>query len=157
MNDVNIVDNNDIAPDTELPLGQLLTNAQQWVHLSLQHLMAKRGHGSLTPAHLTFLSNLDCGVTHASEVARRTGVSRQAVYRMTNELKALDVLALEDDPDRKNQKVIRMTPHGISVIGDARQCLQEVEEELESRLGKTDFDQLLAILRKEWDAPLNEG
>jgi DNA-binding MarR family transcriptional regulator len=132
------------------PLGQLLVNAQQWVNLSVLHQMTKRGHRKLSAAHLSFLANLDCGLTHASAVARRMGVSRQAVYRTTAELQALKILELVDDPGKRNQKIIRITRHGETVIRDARSCLAQVEATLRKRLGAPDFEQLVVILRADW-------
>jgi DNA-binding MarR family transcriptional regulator len=135
-------------------LGQLLMHGQQWVTTSLLGLMVERGHDRLTAAHLMFLNNLDCGVTHASEVARRMGVSRQAVYRTTRELQGLGILELEVDPQRRTQKIIRMTPEGQRAVTDARQCLDEIEEVLRRRLGDRDLDRLAAILGRDWGPAL---
>lgn len=131
-----------------LALGQLLLNAQQWTFQGVLHLMATRGHAEFTVAHLMFLANLDCGVTHAASVARRLGVTRQAVYRTTRELQELDVLALESDPQRRNQKIIRMTPRGVEVVSVARDCLDAVEATIRDRIGRRDFDQLALILSR---------
>lgn len=141
----------------ELPtpqLGQLLMQAQQWITLSLLNLMAVRGHQQLTAAHLMFLNNLDCGTTHASEVARRMGVTRQAVFRSTRELQKLGVLKLETDAMRKTQKIIRMTDQGLKVVSDARACLAKIEKTLEKRLGKKDLNSLSTILIRDWQNPL---
>jgi len=137
-----------------LQLGQLLMHGQQWVTTSLLNLMAARGHRKLTAAHVMFLNNLDCGITHASEVARRLGVSRQAVYRNTRELQTLRVLKLETDPHRRNQKIIRMTTHGQKVVLDARACLDEIEATLEKRIGPRDLEALSHILSRNWGPPL---
>lgn len=137
-------------PTSNVLLGQLLLNAQQWTFQGVLHLMAERGHADITVAHLMFLANLDCGVTHASLVARRMGVSRQAVYRTTRELQSLDVLTLEADEQRRNQKIIRMTPRGVKVVSDARACLDIVEATIRERIGECDFDRLTQILRRDW-------
>jgi len=144
------------APPVTPQLGQLLMHGQQWVTSSLVNLMTARGHARLTSAHLMFLNNLDCGVTHASEVARRMGVSRQAVYRSTRELQKLGVLGLEVDPARKTQKIIRMTEYGQRVALDARACLDEIETALKKRLGKGDLEALASALGREWGPPLDE-
>jgi DNA-binding MarR family transcriptional regulator len=123
---------------------------------SLLRLMAVRGHTDLTAAHLMFLSNLDCGDTYASEVARRLGVSRQAVYRSTRELQRLKVLKLEIDADRKTQKIIRMTKHGQQVVLDARSCLDTIEAALGERIGTRDLLKLASILGKDWGTPLGD-
>jgi DNA-binding MarR family transcriptional regulator len=137
-------------PPTNIALGQLLLNAEQWTFQGVLQLMAARGQAEFTVAHLLFLANLDCGVTHAALVARRLGVTRQAVYRTTRELEALDVLALEPDLQRRNQKIIRMTPRGRQVVAVARRCLEEVEERIRERIGARDFDRLARILNRDW-------
>jgi DNA-binding MarR family transcriptional regulator len=139
-----------------MPLAQLLVRAQQWVNLGVVQLMRERGHARLSAAQLAFLSNLDCGWTHAAAVARRMGVTRQAVYRQTRELQALGILALEDDPERGNQRIIRITPRGTVVIDDARACVAEVEAELARRIGDRTSDQLRRALSLDW-GPTIEG
>ena len=114
------------------------------------NLMSLRGHESLTSTHLTFISNLDCGKTHAAEVARRMGISRQAVYKITRELQKLGILTLEIDPADKRQKTVNMTSLGEKVVTDARACLGEIELELTSRIGRKHFNQLSTSLRQEF-------
>lgn len=140
------------GPTSNMALGQLLLNAQQWTFQGVLNLMAERGHAEFTVAHLMFLANLDCGVTHAALVARRLGITRQAVYRTTRELQDLDVLSLESDPQRRNQKTIRMTPRGLQVVSVARACLDEVEAAIQERIGRRDFDRLASILGQDWGA-----
>jgi DNA-binding MarR family transcriptional regulator len=139
-----------IRAASNIALGQRLLNAQQWTFQGVLNLMAERGHAEFTVTHLMFLANLDCGATHAALVARRLGVTRQAVYRTTRELQELDVLALESDPQRRNQKVIRMTPRGLKVVAIARACLDEVEAAIRDRIGHRDFDRLASILGRDW-------
>lgn len=146
----------DLPSQARPQLGLLLLGGHQWVMTSLLRLMAERGHAELTAAHLMFLSNLDCGVTYASEVARRMGVTRQAVYRSTRELQRAKILKLETDVDRKTQKIIRMTQHGQKVVLDARSCLEAIEVALGERIGMRDLDRLTSILGKNWGRPLGE-
>lgn len=143
-------------PQVRPQLGLLLLGGQQWVMTSLLRLMAERGHANLTAAHLMFLSNLDCGDTYASEVARRMGVSRQAVYRSTRELQNLKILKLEIDAERKTQKIIRMTKHGQQIVVDARSCFDAIEAALGERIGTRDLVKLASILGKDWGAPLGD-
>jgi DNA-binding MarR family transcriptional regulator len=138
------------TPAPGIPLGQLLLKAQQWTFQGVLYLMAERGHTELTIPHLIFLANLDCGVTHASLVARRMGVSRQAVFRTVRELQELDILLLEADPERRNQKIIQMTSRGGKVVTDARACLEAVEAAIRDRIGQQDFERLTSILRQDW-------
>ena len=134
----------------ELPLGQTLINAHQWFSSSLLQLMHSRGHKDITAAHLTFFCSLNCGMTHASEVARRMGITRQAVYKTTKELQRLGVLELLDDPADGRQKVISMTSQGERIARDARDCLDLVEGQLIRRIGNQNFNALRHILQQDW-------
>lgn len=132
------------------PLGQVLLNANQWISSGMIHLMHERGHTELGPAHLTFFSHLNCGVTQASDVARRMGISRQAVYKITKELQEMDILSLEADPDDGRQKIISMTERGERVALDSRACLEVIEGRLAEKIGQENFDTLFSVLSSEW-------
>ncbi len=138
----------------EQPLGQALISANQWMSSSLLHLMSAKGHVKLTGAHLTFYCHLNCGVTHASEVARRMGISRQAVYKITRELQRIGALELQEDPDDKRQKTICMTELGERVALDARAAMAEVEVHLQDIVGPKQFESLVHILRLDWGPDL---
>lgn len=142
--------NNKVAATLEQPLGQALISANQWMSASLLHLMKAIGHDDLTGTHLTFFCHLNCGVTHASEVARRMGISRQAVYKVTQELQRLGALELKEDPDDKRQKTICMTHLGKRVALDARAAMEEVEAHLRTVVGAKRFESLAQILRLNW-------
>jgi DNA-binding MarR family transcriptional regulator len=134
----------------EIPLGQALISANQWMSTSLLNLMRKRGHRDLSSAHLTFFCHLNCGITQASEVARRMGISRQAVYKVTRELQRMGALELREDPDDRRQKIICMTKLGERIALDARATLEEVEAHLKKKIGAQRFHSLREVLRQDW-------
>ncbi len=138
-------------------LGQALMTADQWLSASLLRLMRARGHTDLTGAHLAFFAFLECGLTHASDVARRMGISRQAVYKVTRDLERIGVLRLEEDPTDRRQKVIHMTPRGNQVALDARASLAEIEARLAERIGRDSVEQLRAALARDWGTVLGPG
>lgn len=138
------------------PLALALVDANHWMSSSVLNLMHARGHTELTISHLLFFYSLDCGLTHASAVARRMGSTRQAVYKTTKELQRVGILELIPAPDNKRQKVISMTPSGERVALDARECVAVIEEHLAKRLGKTVACQMLDALSADWGLPLQE-
>jgi DNA-binding MarR family transcriptional regulator len=118
----------------------------QWLTKRLAEAMSDMGHGKMTPAHFTFLANLDCGDTHASAVAKRMGVTRQAVNRVVRELQDLGVIELEDDAEKRNQKVINFSTKGRALVRDARICLLRAEEDMRAQVGDTRFELLRQVL-----------
>jgi len=138
------------------PLGQALIQAHQWLSASLLNLMHERGHRELTRTHLTFFNSLNCGMTHASDVARRMGITRQAVYKVTKELQKLGILELVDDPEDGRQKIISMTKRGERIALDARECLDLIEAQLAGQIGRRNLEILKTVLAKDW-GPVIEG
>ena len=138
------------------PLALALVDANQWMSSSVLNLMHARGHTKLTIGHLQFFYSLDCGLTHASAVARRMGSTRQAVYKTTKELQRLGILELIPAPDNKRQKVISMTPSGERVALDARECVSLIEKHLAQHLNKTIVCQMIDALSADWGPPLQE-
>ena len=127
-----------------------MQTATRWVNRSLLSLMAAKGYTGLTEPHLNLLANLDCGITHASAVAQQMGVSRQAIYRTTNELQHLGILTLEEDPKKRNQKLIIMTELGMRLAVDARNVLADIESKLAERVGVAGITNLRTTLEAEW-------
>jgi DNA-binding MarR family transcriptional regulator len=80
------------------------------------------------------------------------GVSRQAIYRTVRELQALDVLRLEDDPERGNQKLVVMTERGFRLVAQARAALGEIEATLDKRIGAAAVRGLREALENDWGA-----
>lgn len=136
--------------DPPAPLTVLLQTASHWVMQGLMAALAAKGYKGLTEAHLTLLGNLDCGTTHASAVAQRIGLSRQAIYRTIREMEMLAYLELHDDPDRRNQKLVVMTDAGIRLALDARGALATLEQTLGQRIGAAALFALRASLEQGW-------
>jgi DNA-binding MarR family transcriptional regulator len=118
---------------------------QNRIAAALAAALEQRGYRGIGPAQLGFLAQLDCGPNHAAELARRTGVSRQAVHKTVRELEGLGVLSLVNDPGLRNQKVILFTPAGEQLIADCRKVLAEMDERLTAALG-TEAGEIAAAL-----------
>lgn len=104
------------------------------------------GFSGLTAKQLTFLSELDCGPNHASELARRLSISRQAVHKSVNELSALGWLETVENPLLGNQKLIEFTSRGEHIMSRARHHFATLDETLENRFGTPVLDKLGDLL-----------
>lgn len=132
------------------PLTVLLEKASQSVLRILASRVRARGYGSITEPHLMLFGNLDCGATHAAQIAQRMQVSRQAISKTLRELEALGFLRLEDDPDRRNHKLVIMTDYGLEFAVEARSGLRDIEAEITNRIGADAMAALRGALEKGW-------
>lgn len=106
--------------------------------------LVEKGHSSITPSLLSFLSRLECGVNQASAIARDIGVSRQMVAKIVKELCHLGYLEQVEGVGK--QKDILFTKQGEILISDARQLLKQMDDFLCEHQGKAQFESFLEQL-----------
>jgi DNA-binding MarR family transcriptional regulator len=128
----------------------LLQTAHEWFVQGLSARVAQAGFADVTAPQLVLFAHLECGASHASAVAQRMGVSRQAVYRTVRDMQALGLLRLENDAERRNQKLIVMTERGEALAQAGRTALSELEARLASRIGAGSASGLRAALEAGW-------
>ncbi|MFT5005832.1 MAG: DNA-binding MarR family transcriptional regulator [Paracoccaceae bacterium] len=104
------------------------------------------GFTELTVNQLTFMGELDCGVNHASELARRLGVTRQAIHKSVKDLSQIGWLETTMHPEFGNQKIIQFTREGERLMSRARQQFADLDQILEGRLGQDGLDHLARML-----------
>ncbi|MEM7226735.1 MAG: MarR family winged helix-turn-helix transcriptional regulator [Pseudomonadota bacterium] len=119
---------------------------QSRVGAALLARLKARGYGHLTSSQLTFLAELDCGPNHGAEIARRTGVSRQAVHKLAKDLEAQGILALAPDPIRKNQNVITFTAAGTALMAECRGLLAELDQALTRGMSDQQLRETIELL-----------
>jgi len=110
----------------------------------LSKRLSEKGHDSITPSLLSFLSILECGVNYGAEIARKLGVTRQMVAKTVKELSYLGYLEQIEAAGR--QKEILFTDKGELLMSDARMLLAEVDELLFSRVGQNETANLINAL-----------
>ncbi len=136
--------------DLPEPLTILLEAASQSVLKSLIARLRVGGYNDITDPHLVLFGNLDCGATHASQIAQRMQVSRQAISKTLRELQSLGFVRLQDDPARKSQKLVIMTDRGMDLALDARRELGLIEAAIETDIGPQAMACLRRALEKRW-------
>lgn len=104
----------------------------------------------MTDAQLAIFANLDCGATSAIDLARRVGLTRQAISRSLRDLATAELVTLEPDPTRRNTNQIVLTNRGNALATQARAALAAIETELTHRIGPDAAQALRAALEVEW-------
>ena len=110
----------------------------------LSKQLINKGYESASPAVLNFLSTLECGVNHASEIARNLGVSRQMVAKTVKEFCRIGYL--EQVAGVGKQKEILFTEKGEHLMSDARLILAEIDSIFLKKLEKDTLKKTVAGL-----------
>lgn len=125
-----------------------------WFDEGLQNYLRARGWPEVTRPQSIVMSNIVLGYDRPSAIARRMGVSRQAVHTTLGQLVALGMLALADDPDDRRNKVCVLTPVGEAMRQDAQTAMEVMAAELARRTGKAALATTAATLGRDWGPPM---
>jgi DNA-binding MarR family transcriptional regulator len=136
-------------------LGQLLLRAFRWFDESLIAALHAAGWPELTRAHSLVFAQLDTKGTRTAEIARRAGISRQAVHQTIQELQRLGLVRLVPDPTNRSAKLVVSTDRGQASIRVAKQSLANLEDELAKRLGRAQVQALRQALEADWGPPID--
>jgi DNA-binding MarR family transcriptional regulator len=106
---------------------------------------------TLRRAHTALFPYIDREGTRLTELARRLGVTKQAVGQLVGDLEELEVLERVDDPADGRAKLVRFTRRGLEALHHGLSVLQGIERDLERRLGKARMRELHAALAEVVD------
>jgi DNA-binding MarR family transcriptional regulator len=126
---------------------------QEKIWLLDNRLQQKRmvsAYKGLTEAEVRILAAIRGEELTISELARRLGVSRQAVHKIISSLVQRKLLKLQSIDGNARDKRIVFTSIGEAMKKEAANILHELEQEVESVLGSRQFQLLKSILNKPW-------
>lgn len=141
-------------PVLRAPLGQLLLRAFSWFDASLLRTLAARGWPQLTQAQSLVMAHVPPEGTRSSELARRIGVTRQAVHQTIRELAAVGLVRLEVDATNRSAKLVGLTGKGRANVAAALSAFEDLEVALAARLGAAHARALRRALEVAWGEPV---
>ena len=110
---------------------QLLASSET-VSLALSNL-ARRGQ--LTAAHIHITRHLAPEGLRLGELARRAGVTKQAMGRLVDQCVAWDLVRREPDARDARASVVRFTPAGLAWLQAYNHALLQAQAELRAAVG----------------------
>lgn len=104
------------------------------------------GLATLRPAHTALLPHIDLEGTRQTELARRLGVTKQAVLPLIDELERMGVVERGVDPKDGRARLVRFTSRGREGLLHGLGVLRALEASLDRELGPGSMDRLRAEL-----------
>jgi len=114
--------------------------------LALDHVRKATGM-AWRQAHTNLFPHIDHDGTRLTDLAKRVGISKQAVGQLVEELEAMGALQRVPDPSDGRAKLIRFKREGRGSIMAGLTILDEVAHDLTASIGAPRMDQLLSILQ----------
>jgi len=125
-----------------------------WIDDSMQNLLHKTGLPRGSHTHTMIILAVGEGITRPSALARYLGVSRQAIHQALSYLIKRGVMELAEDPEDGRSKIVQFTPDAAEVTEDVLQALQQIEDEIAARVGRSTYKAMIRGLSKDWGDPL---
>ncbi len=138
-------------PVTDPPdphIGRLLREAFALFERRLHEGLHAAGVTEIRPTHHAVLRHLDVDGTRASELAERSGLTRQALTQIIDDLEALGYVARRPDPEDRRAKIVHYTQRGLRGYRAGRQTIARMEREFAALLGREAYAELRAGLER---------
>ncbi|ASO21865.1 DNA-binding MarR family transcriptional regulator [Actinoalloteichus hoggarensis] len=124
------------------PLPSLLTGVKDRTSRLLHERMADEGFGDLRYKHGEIFRLIDDEGSRLTDLADRSGVTKQGVGEMIGELEQLGCLERVPAPDDRRAKIIRLTARGRAGRLAAARILGDIERDWVLRFGR---DRVIAL------------
>ena len=136
------------VPDATLraSLGQVLFRAARLYNEAALRRVQAGAAPDLRFAHTQLFPHLTTSGTRSSALAKRLGVSIQAVGPLLDDLVAWALVERVVDPTDRRASIVRLTPRGGEAIVHGLVVLGEIEADLRRELGHGELDRLHATL-----------
>jgi DNA-binding MarR family transcriptional regulator len=108
--------------------------------------MSQSGHPQARISHVSLTRNLDLTGTRVSELARRAGMTKQAMGELVSQCVALKLVVTSADPSDKRARVVQFTPAGLRWLEAFRHAVDEAEREMRDEVGSMAMDVLRGAL-----------
>lgn len=124
-------------------IGRLLNNSVRRFEARVLELMSERGHGETRIAHVNLTRNLDIGGTRLTELARRAGMTKQAMGELVDQCAAMGLVHRTSDPSDRRARLVTFTPSGLDWLETFREAVDMAEAEMRAELGDALMDAIL--------------
>ena len=128
------------------PLARLLGLALDQMVRELQERIKAAGFTDQRMAHNAVFAHIPPEGITLAELARRAGISKQAMAELVVDLEAKGYLTRRPDAHDKRTKVIELSERGWAAVAAALEAFAEMERGLEERLGASRLQSLRRTL-----------
>lgn len=137
----------DLAAAADDDLGRLLVRASRQVnHAAVTRLHAE-GFPDVRPSHAAVLTYLHAEGSRMSDLAQRSGLTRQAVATAVRELQAAGYVDVAPDPGDGRASTVRLAPRGVELCHAVARAIRHETQRWGAAIGDTGLADLLTRLR----------
>lgn len=141
-------------PNESTPLLLLLVLAEQYMANALQEHLVAGGFTDHRAVHHRAMAHVTFEGIRVTELAERSGVTKQAMSELVADLVRLGYLQSTPDPNDGRAKLIQFTSRGRGAVATAMLAFTRMEAALSDALGTSELETLRRSLLVLLDTPL---
>jgi len=122
-------------PNEDTPLLLLLVLAERHVVNALQGHLVEAGFSDHRAVHHTVMAHVTFDGIRLTELAKRAGVTKQAMSELVSDLVALGYLETRPDPLDGRAKLITFAARGADAVRAANRTFEDLDRALKNQLG----------------------
>jgi len=127
---------------TDTPLAPLLGQLKELGMDELHRRLHERGYAEIRPGHGCVFRFIDDDGTRLTELAERSGYTKQAVGEVVADLERLGYVERVPDPADRRAKTIVLTQRGHDALAAGRRIFYDIEQRWIDEFGEERIAQL---------------
>jgi len=135
--------------DHDLPLVGLLAEVRDSISGELYGRLHEIGYADVRPAHGCVFGYIErAGGVRLTELADRSGLTKQAVGEAVADLERLGYVERVPDPADGRAKIIKLTERGVDAMAAANEIFGDIERRYAAEVGQERFEEFRDTLRR---------
>ena len=119
----------------DLPLIAVLSQVRDAIGAELFARLSALGFAELRPAHGCVFGNIDDEGSRLTDLAERSGFTKQSVGEAVADLERLGFVERVSDPADGRAKIIQLTPHGREALAASQEVFADIERRFAEEVG----------------------
>lgn len=128
-------------------IGRVLNNALNRFERRVFEILEESGHAQVRYSYLSMTRNLDLSGTTTAELARRAGVTKQAMGEIVEQCEQLGLVVRVPDKRDARAKTVKFTKAGLEWLAAFKVSLEKAEQEMRDEVGYLRVDAIVAALK----------
>ena len=130
----------------QLNMSRLLVNSARQFELRILKVINDSGYSDIRLAHLHVPRNLEFAGTRLTEMAARSGLTKQAMGELVDDFVEFGLVERRPDPEDGRAKIVTFTPEGRRFMRTVRKAVSIAESEMLARIGRKPMEQVYSGL-----------
>lgn len=128
-------------------VGRLLNNARNRFDQRVLEILSENGHKEIRFSHFNLIRNLDIEGTIATELAKRAGITKQAMGDIVEQCVQFGIVERVINEQDRRAKIVKFNEAGLEWLEAFRLAITTAEQEMRDELGYLRTDAIVSALK----------